>query len=292
MAVKWADPKKMAKAAEQKYQTLNHLLYQYGVNNITGEQFWGQMKQNGWGQDDIDQWTAEYYQREQEKEDAEQAKREERDGRARSSTQSYARGPRREEQVADRQAGQGREGGEGRSQSGEDRQGQARRSWSIENPREEQRFRRDTKGSTREASAFAMHLISKGYVDVAVTIPSMRRVFEERAGHGDQYDVQAKYPGKDGLIRFEIKGRRFEFSDRDSYPHEGFIIDRYTKEPPFADWYVGVSRDLKCATIINGSKREKWYKKYIYDTTKGYGGDVHYCDDFSLVRFVALEGND
>jgi hypothetical protein len=128
MAVKWADPKKMAKAAEHKYQTLNYMLGQYGVNNITGEQFWGQMKQNGWGQTDIDAWCVEYYQREQEKEDAEQAKREEgRYGSARATASRDARGPRREEQGADRQAEQGREGrGQGREEDGE-----AQRSWKV-----------------------------------------------------------------------------------------------------------------------------------------------------------------
>jgi hypothetical protein len=50
--------------AEEKYDRLNHLLYQYGVDAIDGPTFWGQMKQHGYGQDDIDAWCIEYYARE------------------------------------------------------------------------------------------------------------------------------------------------------------------------------------------------------------------------------------
>jgi hypothetical protein len=59
--------------AEEKFDRLNDLLFQYGNNNITAGVFWGQMKERGYGQDDIDAWCTEYYAREQAK--ADQAER-------------------------------------------------------------------------------------------------------------------------------------------------------------------------------------------------------------------------
>jgi hypothetical protein len=55
--------------AEEKYDRLNDLLYQFGMNNIDHATFWGQMKQHGYGQDDIDAWCTEYYAREAAKDD-------------------------------------------------------------------------------------------------------------------------------------------------------------------------------------------------------------------------------
>jgi hypothetical protein len=130
MAVKWKNPKTAAKDAEKKYETLNNLLLQYGLNNITKEVFWGQMNQHGYTQADIDTWCEIYYAREQEKEDAKQEAKRQQEGRygsARATASRDARGPRREEQGPDRQAGQGREGrGQGRQEDGE-----AQRSWPV-----------------------------------------------------------------------------------------------------------------------------------------------------------------
>ena len=114
------------KAAKTKYDTLNYLLGQYGVNNIDSNTFWNQMKQNGWGQDDIDQWCAEYYRREQEKED----EREKANGTTRTATARYERGSDFKEQSADRQGEQDRQGREGRTQTGQAGE-EAKRSWPV-----------------------------------------------------------------------------------------------------------------------------------------------------------------
>ena len=93
MAVHWTDPRKAAKAAEEKYKALDNLLLQYGLDNITKESFWGHMNQNGWGQDDIDAYLTEYYIREKEKDDArEKAEREKRNGTTRATASRDARG--------------------------------------------------------------------------------------------------------------------------------------------------------------------------------------------------------
>lgn len=96
MSVKWADPRKKAKDAEKKYETMNYLLYQFGVNNLTKEQFWGQMKQHGWDQPDIDAWCVEYYQRSADEDAKQEAKRQERNGAARATASRDARGSRGE----------------------------------------------------------------------------------------------------------------------------------------------------------------------------------------------------
>jgi hypothetical protein len=44
-----------------KYDRLSYLLGAYGSGSMTEQQFWGQMNQSGYGQDDIDQWCAEYH---------------------------------------------------------------------------------------------------------------------------------------------------------------------------------------------------------------------------------------
>ena len=118
--------KDAVKAAKTKYDTLSYLLGQYGVNNIDANTFWNQMKQNGWGQDDIDQWTAEYYRREQEKKD----EREKANGTTRAATARYERGADFKEQSADRQGEQDRQGREGRTQTGQASE-EAKRSWPM-----------------------------------------------------------------------------------------------------------------------------------------------------------------
>jgi hypothetical protein len=49
-----------------KYEWLSKLLGDYGSDRITQEQFWGQMKMAGYGQEDIALWCDEYYRRETE----------------------------------------------------------------------------------------------------------------------------------------------------------------------------------------------------------------------------------
>lgn len=48
-----------------KYDRLFWLLGAYGNGDITTDEFWAQMKQSGCGQNDIDQWCAEYHERNQ-----------------------------------------------------------------------------------------------------------------------------------------------------------------------------------------------------------------------------------
>src|SRR4029077_8227691 len=60
----------MGKVKEQtKYEVLNDLLGAYGRAAITAGQFWGHMKERGWGQDDIDEFCVEHHKREKEKDD-------------------------------------------------------------------------------------------------------------------------------------------------------------------------------------------------------------------------------
>ena len=139
MAVKWKNPKTAAKDAEKKYETMNYLLYQFGVNNLTKEQFWGQMKQRGWDQPDIDAWCVEYYQRSADEDAKQEAKRQERNGAARATASRDARGPRGESglvgprgshdarQEADRQGDARQATAQGRAAEG----GEAQRSWPV-----------------------------------------------------------------------------------------------------------------------------------------------------------------
>ena len=57
----------MAKKAKKqtKYEWMSDLLGRYGLDVITHEQFWGQMKRMGYGQDDIDKWCAAYHERQE-----------------------------------------------------------------------------------------------------------------------------------------------------------------------------------------------------------------------------------
>ena len=66
----------MKKPKPTKYEKLGYLLGEYGSNRITAAQFWGQMKELGYGQDDIDRWCEEFYRLEAQKE-AGNARREE-----------------------------------------------------------------------------------------------------------------------------------------------------------------------------------------------------------------------
>jgi hypothetical protein len=76
------------KAKEQtKYDVLNDLLGAYGRAAITAGQFWGQMKERGWGQTDIDEFCTEHHKREREKDDEREKNRAQG-----SATASAARG--------------------------------------------------------------------------------------------------------------------------------------------------------------------------------------------------------
>ena len=44
-----------------KYERLSYLLGAYGNGSITEVQFWEQMKQSRYTQDDIDAWCEEFY---------------------------------------------------------------------------------------------------------------------------------------------------------------------------------------------------------------------------------------
>jgi hypothetical protein len=45
-----------------KYELMSDLLGAFGDNRITRDQFWGQMKERGYTQEDIDQWCEQYHQ--------------------------------------------------------------------------------------------------------------------------------------------------------------------------------------------------------------------------------------
>jgi len=53
----------MKKKRPSKYEHLHDLLGKFGLNAISHDQFWGQMKRYGYGQDDIDQWLTEHHRR-------------------------------------------------------------------------------------------------------------------------------------------------------------------------------------------------------------------------------------
>ena len=44
-----------------KHERLGELLRKYGLDLINGEQFWADMKRQGFGQADIDEWCDEYH---------------------------------------------------------------------------------------------------------------------------------------------------------------------------------------------------------------------------------------
>ena len=44
-----------------KYERLGELLRTYGLDLINSEQFWAEMKRQGFGQADIDEWCDEYH---------------------------------------------------------------------------------------------------------------------------------------------------------------------------------------------------------------------------------------
>jgi hypothetical protein len=47
--------------SSSKYERLGELLRQYGLDLINGDQFWAEMRRQGFGQDDIDEWCDEYH---------------------------------------------------------------------------------------------------------------------------------------------------------------------------------------------------------------------------------------
>jgi hypothetical protein len=49
------------KERSTKYERLGELLRKYGLDLINSEQFWAEMKRQGFGQADIDQWCDEYH---------------------------------------------------------------------------------------------------------------------------------------------------------------------------------------------------------------------------------------
>ena len=150
---------------------------------------------------------------------------------------------------------------------------------------EEGRFRAAVKASMVAVRAFARHLQLRG-MSVIVYEVRIRPHRDQREGYGDTEDLTACW--EDGpWRRFEIKWRTYSWTCCDDFPFpNGMIVDRL-KDTPLADWYVGISRDLNYAAIVDGKTSDQWSIKNIYDKTKGYGGPVRYCT-LDLVQFVRL----
>ena len=106
----------MKKPKQTKYQLLSYLLGEFGLGRITRDQFWGQMKQLGYTQDDIDKWCDEFYQLEAKKELDDARRKETQGGTERAEPARFARGAGIEGQRADRQDVRAAEGIEAEGQ--------------------------------------------------------------------------------------------------------------------------------------------------------------------------------
>ena len=123
----------MKKPKQTKYELLGYLLGEFGSDRITRDQFWGQMKQLGYTQDDIDKWCDEFYQLEAQKELDDARRKETQGGTERAEPARFARGTGIESQGADRQDLRATEGVETARQDGRHVQeaSEAQRSWSL-----------------------------------------------------------------------------------------------------------------------------------------------------------------
>ena len=80
------------------FEILGYFLGQYGDGKMTREQFWKEMDARGFTQGSIDLWCEQFYQLEAKKDQADEAKRRETEGRAtRGATAGDARGEDRSE---------------------------------------------------------------------------------------------------------------------------------------------------------------------------------------------------
>jgi len=113
-----------AKPKPTKYELLHNLLGRFGIDAITSEQFWSQMKVHGFTQGDIDRWLIEYY-KTTETDDGDKDS-----GTARTTTAGHAReaiGERQGQDQGGQQSGKNHEAvGGGRRQSGQGQGGIAR----------------------------------------------------------------------------------------------------------------------------------------------------------------------
>jgi len=122
------------------FEILGYFLGQYGEGKLTREQFWKEMNARGYTQESIDKWCDDFYILEAKKDQDNEARRKETEGRtARAATARDARGPRREEQGDYREERQGDEQSVQRQRPAsqdedarqEDRDGEARKKWKI-----------------------------------------------------------------------------------------------------------------------------------------------------------------
>jgi hypothetical protein len=102
---------------QTKYDILNDLLGAYGRCALDANQFWGQMKAHGWGQEDIDAWCVEYHQREYDN------AREKQSGTARTEAARDARGASGRQQEEDRQEYGGDQTDPRQGQAGQEQEG-------------------------------------------------------------------------------------------------------------------------------------------------------------------------
>ena len=101
-----------------KYESLGYLLGEFGSDRITRDQFWGQMKQLGYTQDDIDKWCDEFYQLEAKKELDDARRKETQGGTERAEPARTARGAGVESKGTNRQDLRAAEGIETARQDG------------------------------------------------------------------------------------------------------------------------------------------------------------------------------
>lgn len=152
---------------------------------------------------------------------------------------------------------------------------------------EEERFRQAVPASMRAVNAMAEHLRVLGY-EVRVNHVSVRPHFDQRAGYGDTEDLLARLSPAELWDRFEIKGRTFEFTCYDDFPHPTIIVDRAEKaDHSRADWYVNVSKSLRYAAAMSSETRAQWSRRTVFDTVKGYEATVYECPK-ALAIFLKL----
>lgn len=139
---------------------------------------------------------------------------------------------------------------------------------------EESRFRRELDRSWEAVQAVAWHYRGLGY-RVAIPDPRLRPSRGDRAGYGDEYDLEVE-----GRWRFEVKWRGLDFTCAEDFPYLTMMVDRAEKVARVVKrlaGYLMVNRGLSHAALIRAATRPQWVERETLDRIKGYRLRVLEC---------------
>jgi hypothetical protein len=148
--------------------------------------------------------------------------------------------------------------------------------------KDDDKFLANLEDSEPARMAIACLLMSKGVTVFAPPL-KVRPSADKRKQFADGGDIFVS-----GL-RVEVKHRKIQFRDRESFPHQTVFIDEQYKLDAKADspllWYVNLSLDMNFAAVVYGHHRDLWTLDSRWSNEEGrqvvnYEIDkrwVHFC---------------